>query len=134
MDSLLLPAKTVSLDAFFDFVMRKVEHLELSKEATLDIRLVLEEVVTNIAFYAYPEGAGNVEVQCWLQDGKKLCIAIIDWGIPFDPLDRPVPDLSVDVSDRPIGGMGILLVRQLADELRYIREEKTNRLQVCFNL
>lgn len=134
MDKLLLPAKTASLDAFFELVLRKVEYLGLTEEMTFNIKLVLEEVLTNIIFYAYPDGEGEMEVKCSIENDEKLCLTMVDRGVPFNPLDHAPPDLSSDLSDRNIGGMGIHLFRQLADEVHYRREEDKNMLRVCFNI
>lgn len=87
---------------------------------TLKIRLAVEEAVVNIVSYAYHDGAGYVEVSTDRSaDGHTLTITLKDAGTPFNPLERPVPDLSLPADQRPIGGLGIFLCHQMMDDLSY---------------
>jgi anti-sigma regulatory factor (Ser/Thr protein kinase) len=89
-----------------------------------EIELAVGEALTNICAYAYPQGRGEVEVQCTHGAGPQLCIDIIDTGVPFDPLAMPPPDLLADLEERTQGGLGLLLLRTLVDELTYRREQQ----------
>ncbi|MHC1744760.1 MAG: ATP-binding protein [Syntrophobacteraceae bacterium] len=134
MKDLEVGAKLDSMDVVQDFVLREIEELIRSEESIQDIRLVLEEIFTNIAFYAYPDGEGTVRVTCFKGSDQTWCIAFQDTGIPFNPLEFHCPDLEQEFSERAIGGLGIHLVKQLAHEVHYRREAHFNVLTVCFRI
>ncbi|NTV42101.1 MAG: anti-sigma factor antagonist [Syntrophobacteraceae bacterium] len=123
-----------SLEILQNFVRQRVDHLAPSADLIQEIRLVVEELFANIVFYAYPDKPGTVRVRCFLDSAGSFCVRFIDWGIPFNPLTFEPPDLEEDFTDREIGGLGIHLVRQLAHDIRYIREENLNVLTVCFQM
>jgi anti-anti-sigma factor len=94
------------------------------------VQLALEEVVTNIISYAYEEARDHV-IRIELQaDGKLLEARIEDDGRPFDPTEASEPNLDVSLEERRIGGLGMLLVRTLMDDIRYTREQDRNILVV----
>jgi anti-sigma regulatory factor (Ser/Thr protein kinase) len=134
METILLPASMESLEICRSFVMGKLQQLHVGQELEFKVELVLEEVLTNVIHYAYPEEAGEMEVVCTIGDNQDFCFRVTDWGIPFNPLERPDPELSQDISERQIGGLGIYLVRHLVDELSYERHEGKNTLTFCFRL
>jgi anti-sigma regulatory factor (Ser/Thr protein kinase) len=82
------------------------------------IRLSVEEVVENIVRYAYDNGAGHLDVSTQIE-GDDLIIIFSDAGKPFDPLAKPDPDISLSAEERPIGGLGIFLCKQLMDDIHY---------------
>jgi len=134
METLLLPATMKSLETCRLFVLGKLQQLDVVQEIEFKVELVLEEVLTNVIHYAYPEEAGDMEVGCAIEDNQNFCFKVTDWGIPFNPLERPDPELSEDISERQVGGLGIYLVRHLVDEILYQRQEGKNTLTFCFRL
>jgi len=121
-------------------VERGAEQLHQSR-----ILLALDEVLTNIRVYAYPDGPGPVQIEVLPPDGEGdavLHIRIKDWGPPFDPLCDAAPPTSLedDLDLRPIGGLGLHLVRTLVHGLAYSREHEPppsggrNQLSVSFAL
>jgi len=134
MDSLRLPAKLGSLKPFQIFVTQKLKDQKLFSEIKFKIELVLEEILTNIFFYSNPsKETGDVVLECSI-DETRLNITIQDWGVPFNPLTMETPELSQDISERQIGGSGIVLVRETVDEIKYRREEGKNILTFSFKL
>ncbi len=133
MDALRLPATIESLEPLRSFVRAEIKGLNLSPEMISKVELVLEEVLVNVFSYAYPNGEGEVEVGCFHGQGR-LCFNILDWGTPFDPLQKGDPDFSLDVSEQPVGGLGIYIVRSMADEVKYRRESGKNILTLCFKV
>jgi len=132
MKSIRLPAIIENLDKFIDFVHTCVgEYISIDKKI-MEIELAAEEALVNIFKYAYPEKPGQVEMQCDSDDSKKITIEIRDSGIPFNGLSRPDPDITADLGDRKIGGLGIFLIKKMADEVRYNRSGDTNVLTIVF--
>ena len=109
-----------------------VDGLHVPDELNMPINLALEEVVCNVMLYAYPgrkDGKVFVEyTETEDEHGKQLIFTVSDSGIPFDPTKQKEADTSLAVEDREIGGLGIHLVRQLMDEIRYERVEGKNIL------
>jgi len=95
-----------------------------SAELIQDIHLVLEEAVSNVIFYGYPDAledqAHRIEIDFAFKQ-HYLLLEIRDDAAAFDPLAAPEPDLDIPFEDREIGGMGIHLVKTLMDELAYAR-------------
>ena len=92
------------------------------------LRLALEEAVVNVMEYAYPTGdSGDISLQV-SSDGQSLKFVIKDQGGAFDPTMKELPDTTLSVEDRPIGGLGILLVREMMDSINYERTGGMNVL------
>jgi anti-sigma regulatory factor (Ser/Thr protein kinase) len=98
-------------------------------EAVLDLRLVAEELLTNIARYAFEAEAGPVEVRLRIS-GASAALELRDAGRAFDPLAQPAPDLEAPLETRGPGGLGLVLVRALVDEASYRREGRSNVLRI----
>lgn len=100
----------------------------------MGINLALEEAVSNVILYAYPkETDGLVDVEAILRRDS-ITFLVVDSGIPFDPTAAPEIDLNVPLENRPIGGLGIHLVRQLMDTVHYERKEEKNYLTMIKKL
>jgi len=103
------------------------EH-KASLKITNLVLLAIEELVINCIDYGYDDSAEHTIVIDLSIDEQNLTITVIDDGHPFDPLTAPAPNFSVDVQDRPVGGLGIHLLKQLADQVAYERRDSTNRI------
>jgi anti-sigma regulatory factor (Ser/Thr protein kinase) len=98
--------------------------------------VILEELFTNAVNYGYPEGAavtGRIEIGLAVKKGR-LEIHFSDDGRPFDPLSHTPPDLDRVAADRPLGGLGLHLLRSFVDDARYRRDRGRNRLALIRNL
>jgi len=90
--------------------------------------LAIEELVTNCVKYGYDD-ARDHRIEIELKYGHaELTITVTDDGHPFNPLDRPEPDVNLPVEDRPIGGLGIHLLRKMANRIDYAWVNGHNRL------
>jgi serine/threonine-protein kinase RsbW len=98
-----------------------------SPEEILDTQLAVEEVITNAIVHGYKKTRGEIHISCRIT-GNFAEVQITDTAPPFNPLSLPEPDLAGDVSDRKVGGLGVFLVRQVMDDVRYRREGKKNIL------
>ena len=112
----------------------------LSEDMNLDpilvpsLNLALEEAVTNVVLYAYPQGTyGSVELEANLE-GNTLTFVLSDSGKPFDPTSRPEVDITASAEDRPIGGLGVHLVRQIMDHVQYEWKDGYNVLTMTKNI
>jgi sigma-B regulation protein RsbU (phosphoserine phosphatase) len=93
------------------------------------IRLSVEEIIENVVQYAYENGAGYLEISTDREDNI-LTIRFKDAGKPFNPLEKPDPDITLSATDRPIGGLGIYLCKQLMDDLYYEYKDNCNTLTI----
>ncbi len=126
---LTVPAQPEQLETVMEFFDRYPAVAKLSaKEANL-VRVCLEEVFVNIAMYAYPGSSGEATIRIW-EENNQLRIRFTDSGIPFNPLDHPEPDLNLPVEERPIGGLGIHIIRQKMDYRDYRYENNQNILTI----
>jgi anti-sigma regulatory factor (Ser/Thr protein kinase) len=128
-----------NLAAATAFVRHRAEALAAPDLLWPKLELVVEEIFLNIVNYAQPKTSAEVEIGCSRQQAgdvleEMFCVCIRDWGPPFNPLEKEDPQLEQDLESRPIGGLGIYLVRQLADHCTYDRENDCNCFTACFRL
>lgn len=110
------------------FIEEIAENHAIDMATSMNLNLAMEEAVVNVMNYAYPkESVNNIDITAEVND-EEIAFSIADGGIPFDPTQKGEPDLSLDAEDRPIGGLGIHLVRQLMDTLDYRYENGHNIL------
>ena len=115
----------------------KIEELsekwELPMPLTMNINLVLEEAVSNVIFYAFPDKQEHdISISLELKNDE-LTIVIEDGGIPFDPTSMKEPDISLPADERPIGGLGIFLISKIMDHVYYQRINEKNILTLKKN-
>jgi serine/threonine-protein kinase RsbW len=128
-ESLTLPAEAGSLDPAMEFVRKAAREADLPDDRRGHLELIMEEILMNLSLHAYPEGApGDLTIVYSIPQPGKLCLEVADRGREFDPLAAASPDLTLDVAGRPVGGLGIFLIRSFADSLSYRREQGWNRL------
>jgi serine/threonine-protein kinase RsbW len=124
---LVLSATLENLAPFTAHVREAALDCGLDDKAVNQVELALEEILVNVISYAYPEGSkGDAEVSCSWEKDRSLTIVVADWGAPFNPLDRPDPDIGLALEDRGIGGLGILLTKKMIDRIDYERRQGKN--------
>jgi anti-sigma regulatory factor (Ser/Thr protein kinase) len=100
----------------------------LSQTLAMNINLVIEEAVSNIIFYAYNDQSKH-EIRITIsRENGRLTIKITDDGIPFNPLAQEQPDINLPAEERPVGGLGIFLISQIMDDMKYDRNKNENIL------
>lgn len=127
--SLALEAKTVSLHEAVDFLRKGAVEATLSEARIGELELLMEEIFMNVCNHAYPDSMrGTVTVTYWVPEPGHLMVEVADQGVEFNPLTAETADVTLDLEHRPIGGLGIFLVKALAPTLTYRREGGWNRL------
>lgn len=125
---LVLPNDIETIPQLNEFIDSVAEEVGLEMSLTMSLNLAIEEAVVNVMEYAYPEGqTGNVEIEV-TADQEWMTFVITDTGIAFDPTKKEDADTTLSAEERPIGGLGIFLVRQLMDVIDYKREGNKNVL------
>jgi len=110
-------------------------HNHLPGNIIHDVTLALEEMISNIIFYAYGERDNGHKINVGLSiQGQQLQLEIVDDGKPFNPLQNPVPDVNKPLAEREIGGLGIYITRTLMDDLEYQRINDHNTLTMNISL
>ena len=127
-ESLTLQNDVKQVKTLNAFVLQVTERMGIDTKIAKEIKLAVEEAVVNVMDYAYPIGTtGDIDVQA-MSDGQWLKFVITDSGVAFDPTEKEKADTTLSAEDRPIGGMGILLVRELMDSINYERTDGKNVL------
>jgi len=132
---LVVAADLKNLAAVREFVQRAATASGLEKEATAGLILAVDEAVANIIVHGYgKDDDGRIEIRAVRQD-RALAIHLRDDAPAYNPLDAPVPALDKVLEDRPVGGMGVLLIRQNTDGVYYRpRNGRGNQLTLVKNL
>ena len=113
-------AKTEKLDQILAFLDKELENAGCNMKVQTQMDIALEEMFVNIASYAYPDTEGDVIVQiCTDEKEKTVSVTLIDSGIPFNPLEKPDPDVALPSEKRKIGGLGIYMVKKSMDNVQY---------------
>ena len=119
-----IPWLTEQIDAL-------LEGLDCPIKAQMQIDVAIDELLANIASYAYETGEGQVTVRFDFQpDDRTVALTFIDKGIPYDPLAKPDPDVALEVEKRSVGGLGIFLVKKTMDDMTYARRDGHNMLTI----
>ena len=116
------------LDHVARFVEEIGEELGLDMELKMNLNLVMEEMVSNVIFYAYPEGADASIELIAESDGKELTFVLSDQGQAFDPTMKEDTNMDVNPAERDLGGMGIFIVKNIMNKVTYQRLEGKNLL------
>ncbi len=127
--SIKFPAKLENLGRFMESVSNCARRQGFDQKKIHEIELSTEEALVNICSYSYPETPGDVEINCKIENDRFI-IEIIDAGIPFDMTSLPDPDLTADIDERKMGGLGVFFIKKLMDEVRYRRENDRNILNL----
>lgn len=126
---LIAPARLEEYERFSSFLEEQLEQAGVPLPDQMKILTAFEEILVNIIHYAYPDSNGQVEIFVTASD-HAVEVTFIDQGMAFDPFSQPVVDTSQPANDRPVGGLGILMVQRLMDQVRYDRIDQRNRLVI----
>jgi len=127
MKDLKLDAVPENLDTVLDFVNTELKAIDCHAKTQNQIAIAVEEVFVNIAHYAYNPEVGPARV-CVSLSGGELRLVFEDSGKPYNPLEKADPDITASAEDRPIGGLGVFMVKKIMDTVDYQYDNGLNRL------
>lgn len=131
MKELTIEALTGNIPQVTEFVERQLEAANCPMKTQMQLNIAIDELLGNIARYAYHPGTGPVTVKLELtEEPRGVALTFIDRGVPYDPLGNPDPDTSLSAEEREIGGLGIYMVKKIMDEIEYRHENGQNILTV----
>ena len=124
-------ATIANLMAVTLFIDEWLESLDCGMKAQTQIDLAVDELFTNIASYAYAPGSGEATIRLNFDEaGRVASVTFIDSGVPYDPLQKPDPDVTLSAEEREIGGLGIYMAKKATDRMDYRRENGRNILTI----
>ncbi len=129
-DSILLEANIDNYAKLIDWLDKKCDEAEIGNSYKTKLNIAVEEIFANVANYAYPTNEGNVKVIFKITDKNQIEMKFIDTGTPYNPLEKVDPDITLSLEDRPIGGLGIFMVKNYMDEINYTYEDGNNILTI----
>ena len=125
----IFKAEDSDLPNVISFIEEELEKVSCPMKFVMGMTVAIEEVFVNVAHYAYPNGEGNVKFQFIFDEiSKEITIKMYDQGLPFDPLKKPDPDITLSAEDRQIGGLGIFITKKTMDEVSYEYKDNQNIL------
>ena len=119
-DEIELEAETKNLPSVIEFVEAFLERVSCPMKSLMQISVAVDEIFTNISSYAYRTGIGKAKIHLdLLSDPRAVQLTFIDSGVPYDPLAKEDPDITLPASQRQIGGLGIFMAKKLMDDIEY---------------
>ena len=135
MNELTLEARVENLEQVLSFVDSYLEQMDCPMKTQMQIDVAVEELYVNIANYAYTPSVGSATIRVeTLQNPPAVSITFIDHGVPYDPLLKPDPDVTLSAEERQIGGLGIYMVKKSMDKMEYEYKDGKNILKIHKNL
>ena len=132
MRTITVPASTDQIGTVTDFVNTQLKELGCSDRIRIQVDVAIDEIFGNIARYAYDPETGSATV-CVDVEEDPLCVIItfIDQGKPYDPLSAEIKDTtSLPAAERPIGGLGLIMVKKIMDDISYSYQNGQNILTI----
>ncbi len=135
MKEMTIEAKVENIPVVTEFVDGQLEVHGCSMKAQMQIDIAIDELFGNIANYAYETGNGAVTVRVELKENPlSVVITFIDNGVPYDPLKKEDPDVTLSAEEREIGGLGIYMVKKIMDGMDYEYRDGQNILKITKNI
>lgn len=131
MKSIKIEATLDNLSEVLLFIDRELMAADCGIRSKMSIDVAVEELYVNIARYAYTPNVGEAEICVDILEDPRTCeITFIDSGVPYDPLAKKDPDISLPADEREIGGLGIFMVKKSMDDMRYEYRDGQNVLTI----
>lgn len=130
MKRITVEATVENLSTVTEFVDGELEKNECSLKAQLQIDVAVDEIFSNIAYYAYKPNTGDAIIEFEINDTRQAKITFRDGGVAYNPLEKENPDVTLSAAEREIGGLGIYIVKQTMDAVEYAYEDGMNCLTI----
>ena len=131
MKEIRVPATVESIEVVTNFIDEQLDSIDCPLKSKMQIAIAIDEIMGNIAHYAYGEETGDVTVKVLASaENPSIQISFVDGGIPYNPLDSEDPDISLSAEERKIGGLGIFITKNIMDEMTYERDGDFNVLTI----
>ena len=128
---LKIAAEVEKLPEVTAFLEQHLEEADCPPKAQMQLALAAEEIFVNIAHYAYAPGTGSATVRLELfREEPAAALTFLDSGVPFDPLAKPDPDVTLAAEERGIGGLGIFMTKKTMDRVQYEYRDGQNVLRL----
>jgi anti-sigma regulatory factor (Ser/Thr protein kinase) len=135
MNELTIDATVENITIVTDFVDEQLEQYNCPMKAQMQINIAIDELFGNIAHYAYDPNVGPATVKVEVIDEPMaVVITFIDSGVPYDPLAKADPDITLSADERDFGGLGIYMVKKSMDDITYEYKEGKNILRIKKNI
>lgn len=132
MKEITVDATIDNVQTITDFVDERLEEMNCPVKAQMQIDIVIDELCSNVARYAYSDKTGKVTVSVDTVDKPmKVWLTFTDEGVPYNPLAKEDPDITLSAEERKLGGLGIYMVKKMMDEFRYEYKDGKNIVTVC---
>lgn len=133
MKKITVAAVIEQMDNIQNFISAELESVDCPVKVRTQISIAIDEIISNIVYYAYPDSSGNVEVSCDVS-AEHVTLIIEDSGIPYDPLEKDDPNVMLSAEERNIGGLGIFMVKKTMDEIYYEYKDEKNIITIKKNI
>lgn len=131
MKEMTITATVENIEKVTDFVNEQLEAIGCPMKAQMQIDVAIDELFGNIVHYAYNPETGPATVRVEVTEAPvSVIVTFIDHGIPYDPLKKDDPDLTLSADEREIGGLGIFMVKKTMDEITYEYRDGQNILRI----
>lgn len=131
MKELIVEADTKNLEQVLEFVNQQLDIRNCSEQEKIEIDIAVEEIYVNISSYAYGSERGKAGIRCGIEESPlQVIIQFLDNGKPYNPLEKPDPDISLSLEERQVGGLGIYLVKQSMTSVEYEYVDGKNILTI----
>ena len=135
MKEITLAATVENIETVTEFVNAQLELIDCPIKVQMQIDIAIDELFGNIAHYAYNTEVGSATVRVEVSEAPlAVIITFIDNGVPYDPLGKDDPDITLSAEEREIGGLGIYMVKQSMDEITYEYKDGQNILKIKKNI
>ena len=135
LSELNIEADVGKLPQVLAFIDENLESADCPIKAQMQIDVAVEEIFVNIAQYAYAPKTGTAKISLQLSEKPKaIAITFADRGIPYNPLAKAEPDVTLSAEERPIGGLGIFMTKQFMDDAAYVFKDGQNQLTLTKRL
>jgi len=134
MKEITVSSKIENVSVVTQFLDAELEAHNCPMKAQMQLDVAVDEIFSNIVFYAYAPDFGDATVRVEFDDTPSVSVTFIDSGIAYNPLEKDDPDVTLSAEDRKIGGLGIFIVKKTMDKIEYSYKDGKNILTIVKNI